>query len=71
MPRRYVAVCGASEATPSQLEAAKEHDLLVILDVQMGRSTVDLELPRLLPYLADPRVQLAIDPEWAMPAGVA
>ena len=24
MPRRYVAVCGASEATPSQLEAAKE-----------------------------------------------
>jgi uncharacterized protein (TIGR00725 family) len=24
MPRRYVAVCGASEATPSQIEAAKE-----------------------------------------------
>ena len=24
MPRRYVAVCGASEATPSQLEAARE-----------------------------------------------
>src|SRR5256885_5895693 len=24
MPRRYVAVCGASEATPSQLEAAGE-----------------------------------------------
>jgi len=24
MPRRYVAVCGASEATPSQLGAAKE-----------------------------------------------
>ena len=24
MPRRYVAVCGASEATPSQLDAAKE-----------------------------------------------
>ena len=24
MPRRYVAVCGASEATPAQLEAAKE-----------------------------------------------
>jgi uncharacterized protein (TIGR00725 family) len=24
MPRRYVAVCGASEATPAQLEAARE-----------------------------------------------
>jgi uncharacterized protein (TIGR00725 family) len=24
MPRKYVAVCGASEATPSQLEAARE-----------------------------------------------
>src|SRR5213080_1085374 len=24
MPRRYVAVCGASEATPSQLHAARE-----------------------------------------------
>jgi len=24
MPRRYVAVCGASDATPSQLEAARE-----------------------------------------------
>jgi len=24
MPRRYVAVCGASEATPSQLETARE-----------------------------------------------
>ncbi|HET7380320.1 MAG TPA: TIGR00725 family protein [Gaiellales bacterium] len=24
MPRRYVAVCGASEATPSQIDAAKE-----------------------------------------------
>src|SRR2546428_11338258 len=24
MPRRYVAVCGASESTPSQLDAARE-----------------------------------------------
>ena len=24
MPRRYVAVCGASEATPAQLQAARE-----------------------------------------------
>ena len=24
MPRRYVAVCGASDATPSQLESARE-----------------------------------------------
>ena len=29
MPRRYVAVCGASEATPSQLDAAREVGELV------------------------------------------
>src|SRR5215472_3048016 len=29
MPRRYVAVCGASEATPSQLDAAREVGMLL------------------------------------------
>src|SRR5256885_12258343 len=31
MPRRYVAVCGASEATPSQLTAAREVGRLLAL----------------------------------------
>lgn len=51
------------------LEAARRHDLLVILDVQVGRSTAADELERLLPYLRDPRVHLAVDPEWAMGPG--
>lgn len=54
----------------SQIAFARANDLLVILDVQMGHSTVDAELQRLLPYLADSRVHLALDPEWAMQTGV-
>lgn len=54
-----------------QLALADAYDLLVILDVQMGHSTVDAEIPPLLPYLSNPRVHLALDPEWAMKDGVA
>lgn len=49
---------------------AQKEDFLVFLDIQMGHSTVDAEVPRLLPYLHNPRVQLAIDPEWNLPLGV-
>lgn len=51
------------------LEAAARHGLLVILDIQMGHSTVDVEVGLVLPYLSDPHVHLAIDPEWAMAPG--
>lgn len=53
------------------IAAAAQHDFLVILDIQMGHSDVDTELAYFLPYLANPRVHLALDPEWAMPPGVA
>ena len=42
---------------------------LVFLDIQVGQSTVESELPRLLPYLARPNVHLALDPEFAMKDG--
>ncbi len=45
---------------------ANERHALLFLDVQVGRSTVAAELPRLLPYLARPNVHLALDPEFAM-----
>lgn len=48
---------------------ADRHGALVFLDIQPGRSTVQAELPRLLPYLRRPNVHLALDPEWAMPPG--
>lgn len=39
---------------------------LLFLDVQVGHSTVQAELPRLLPFLARPDVHLALDPEFSM-----
>jgi hypothetical protein len=39
---------------------------LLFLDVQVGKSTVKAELPRLLPFLARPDVHLALDPEFSM-----
>lgn len=49
------------------MDAAKQEDLLMFLDIQMGHSTVEAELPHVLPYLQDPRVHLALDPEFATP----
>jgi hypothetical protein len=42
---------------------------ILILDIQPGLSTVDAELPVLLPYLKRPYVHLALDPEFAMKDG--
>ena len=43
---------------------------LLILDVQVGWSSVPVELPYLQPWLNEPDVHLALDPEWDMPPGV-
>jgi hypothetical protein len=49
---------------------AKQHHALMFLDVQPGKSTVQAEVPRLRPFLENPDVHLAIDPEFAMaPSG--
>ena len=45
---------------------AADNDLLLILDVQIGRSTVADEVGVLLPYLSRPDTHLALDPEFAM-----
>jgi len=42
---------------------------LVFLDVQVGLSTLQDEVPRLEPYLKLPNVHLAIDPEFSMKTG--
>jgi hypothetical protein len=49
---------------------AEQKGWLLFLDIQVGHSTVQAELPRLLPYLARPYVHLALDPEFAMKNGV-
>jgi hypothetical protein len=48
--------------------ADRAHALL-ILDVQIGRSTVQEELAPLVKYLQRPTVHLALDPEFALPPG--
>jgi hypothetical protein len=48
---------------------ADKYDLLLFLDIQMGSSTVQQEFPHVLPYLKNPRVHLALDPEFVVPAG--
>jgi hypothetical protein len=48
---------------------AAQRNALLILDVQVGKSTVQEELPRLVPFLKQPNVHLAIDPEFSMKTG--
>jgi hypothetical protein len=45
--------------------AQREHALL-FLDIQVGHSTVQQELPRLLKFLERPDVHLGLDPEFSM-----
>jgi hypothetical protein len=48
---------------------AESRHWLLFLDIQVGRSTVQAELPRLVKYLERPYVHLALDPEFAMKGG--
>src|SRR5919107_5224338 len=45
---------------------ARAHHALFFIDVQVGKSTVPAELPRLRPFLENPDVHLALDPEFSM-----
>ena len=48
---------------------AKERNALLFLDVQVGLSTIQQELPRLEPWLAKPDVHFGMDPEFSMKDG--
>jgi hypothetical protein len=43
----------------------KEQGLLLFLDIQFGRSTIDREFPHVAPFLRESHVHLALDPEFA------
>jgi hypothetical protein len=45
---------------------AKQRNALLFLDIQVSKSTLQKELPRLLPFLARPDVHLGIDAEFSM-----
>ncbi|WP_439883544.1 hypothetical protein ACSX1A_08875 [Pontibacter sp. MBLB2868] len=51
------------------LEMAKKRDAIVFLDVQVGQSTLQEELPRLEKYLQLPNVHLGVDAEFSMKDG--
>ncbi len=48
------------------IDFAADHDMLVFLDVQVGKRGVQGEVERLRPLLEQPNVMLAIDPEFAI-----
>jgi hypothetical protein len=45
---------------------AKARGAITILDIQAGKSTLDAELPVLIPFLSRPDVHLGLDPEFYM-----
>ena len=51
------------------LEIAKKIDAIVFLDIQVGHSTLQEEIPALTEYLLLPQVHLGIDPEYSMKGG--
>jgi len=65
---RYRARMSDSEIQKA-IALAEQVNGLVILDVQVGLSDLESELPQLKRYLKMPNVMLAIDPEFSMPAG--
>jgi hypothetical protein len=58
-----------SEVILRYLRAVRAIKGILILDVQPGQSTFAEEVKLLAPYLAQPDVQLALDPEWNLPTG--
>jgi hypothetical protein len=48
------------------VDAARRHRALLILDVQPGRGDFLTQVKRLRPFLEQPHVGLALDPEWRM-----
>ncbi len=51
------------------VDQARRNKVLVILDLQPGRSDFLPQAKRLEKFLVQPHVGLALDPEWRMPAG--
>lgn len=52
------------------LAQARADRALLVLDIQPGAASFQEEVDRLLPYLREPDVGLALDPEWHVPPGV-
>ena len=51
------------------LDMAKQIDAIVFIDIQVGLSTLEKEVPLLEKYLKMPNVHLGVDPEFSMKTG--
>ncbi len=49
------------------IEFAAKNNMIVVLDHQLGRLSIEEAMNSLLPWLKYPNVHLAIDPEWKTP----
>lgn len=58
-----------SDVLDEYTQFAEQNDILLFLDVQIGRRTVEAEVKGLRPWLEKPFVHLALDPEFAMREG--
>ena len=47
------------------VQLTRDNGMLLFLDIQFGRSSIDREFPHVAPFLKQPHVHLAIDPEFA------
>jgi hypothetical protein len=54
------------ETVNRYIALVEERDMLLFLDLQIGRSSVGDEVEKILPYLRHPNVHLALDPEFAV-----
>ncbi|MCD6056809.1 MAG: hypothetical protein K0Q89_339 [Thermomicrobiales bacterium] len=58
-----------TETLTTYIDYAAEQGMIVVLDLQVGRSTVAAEIEKVRDLLARPNVHLAIDPEFAVAEG--
>jgi hypothetical protein len=56
----------SDERVNEYIRLAEEHDMQLILDLQIGRSTVTAEVEKIERFLMHPRVHVAVDPEYAV-----
>jgi hypothetical protein len=59
----------SADVIRSLLEEARAYGFALVLDVQPGRADIEGELAYLSPFLAEPDVHLALDPEFDMGEG--
>lgn len=57
------------ETIQTYIDFATANDIILILDLQIGRSTVKAEIDKVEKWLLNPNVHLALDPEFAMAEG--